>query len=173
MLAADSHLHLWAQNNQIQIDWCYYRNYHQHIHHLLRDCTIPHVITLRDRLRSNARAVFRRNIGLVARDPLQLEETNDYYTVYNVPIYEMPTADELNDPNFYIYPDGRLPREDRSRLQRSLCHFYKLLRRRRQGQNTFLWRVWPVNGEIPTYASNHILLVMVYISLSLFSFPLT
>ena len=108
----------------------------QTLHHLLKDCTIPHVRLLRHNIQFIAKQIFEKNLDKTASDCLQLDETGDYYNDYNRPLTEVPDASYFCDPQCYIYPDGRLPQADRATLQRIICHFYKLLRRKNRSPHS-------------------------------------
>ena len=103
----------------------------QHLHHLLRECTLPSVRYLRHNIQQMAQSIFKQNIAKRAADALQVGDTLDYYARNMLPILEVPPMQYFCDPECYIYPDGRLPRRDRAQLLRAVCHFYKLLRRKK------------------------------------------
>ena len=104
----------------------------QHLHHLLQECILPKVRYLRHNMQKLAKSIFRINLNRSHSDSLKLADTDDYYNDNETIIRTMPQQRYYCNPACYIYPDGRLPRVDRRRLQRAICHFYKLLRRSNQ-----------------------------------------
>ena len=98
------------------------------VQHLLRDCRDPRILRLQHYLHRTARTIFSYNIGRRAVDSLQRDVTDDYYSDHRCIIHRMPSNQYFMKVRCYLYPDGRLPRAARARLQRLICHFYKQIR---------------------------------------------
>jgi hypothetical protein len=109
---------------------CECGNGEQHIHHLLQECSLPNVRSYRRRLQVIAQDVFQRNLNKPHNDPECLEHPLQFYIQDGQVIDAMPDRADYGDPGMYIYPNRKLSRFDQWLLQRSMCQFYKLLRRK-------------------------------------------